>query len=106
MNEAQSLHGDQFILPGAEADLYGVLQGFLPGSVRVAVLPYIAVVMEMRIMQMLAQLAVGEGRCLFTEIHAGLIQCHRIKGSQHADVRQDRGVVLAVAVTVRGNVRD
>ena len=37
-------------------------------------------------------------------VYAGLIQCQRVEGGEHADVGQDGGIVAAVAVADRGHV--
>lgn len=39
-------------------------------------------------------------------IHAGLIECHRIKTCKHPDIREDRNVIFSVTVTVRRDVDD
>ena len=62
--------------------------------------------MPVRPGQVIAQLAVAEWIRLLAEIDAGLIQGDGVKGGQHADVRQDGGVIFIMAVTVRGYVHD
>ena len=47
------------------------------------------------------QLAVRQRCLLQAGIHAGLIQRQWIKGCKHTDIRQNRSIVLEVAVTVR-----
>ena len=54
--------------------------------------------------QIVAQLAVGQRGGVQAGICTGLIQCHRVKGGKHADIRQDGGIVLAVAVAVGADV--
>ena len=54
--------------------------------------------------QIAAQLAVGQRGGVQAGICTGLIQCHRVKGGKHADIRQDGGIVLAVAVAVGADV--
>ncbi len=66
----------------------------------------IPVIVEVRVREVISQLRVGDGSCGKTQIHTGLVQCNRVKGGQHADVGQDGCIVLAVAVAVRGDVRD
>ncbi len=37
-------------------------------------------------------------------VHTCLVKSHRIEACEHSDIRQDRHVILSVAVTVRRNV--
>ena len=41
-----------------------------------------------------------------TGIHAGLVECQRILGYEHADVREDRSIVFGMAITVRRDVQN
>ena len=72
-----------------------------PGYVGVAVMPVVAVIVEVRICHVVAELAVADGSRLLAKVYAGLIECHRIKRSKHSDIGKDRRIILAMAVTVR-----
>lgn len=61
---------------------------------------------EIRIFEMLRQLAARDRFRRQACIHTGLIQRQRILGYEHADVRQDRHIVFPMAVTVRTDVDD
>lgn len=56
--------------------------------------------------QVIRQLAVGHGSGFHAGIGAGLVECDRVEGSEHADVRQDGRIVFSMAVAVRRNVHD
>ena len=90
----------QFIFPGSKADLLPVNQHFLPVDIGIAVREMIMMMMPVRFGQVVPQLTVPHRCCLLAQVHAGLIQCHRVKGGQHADIGQDRGIIFIMAVTV------
>ena len=48
----------------------------------------------------LFQNASGNDRLAVDSVHTGHIESHRVEGSEHADVRDNRDIVLRVAVTV------
>ena len=54
--------------------------------------------------EVLAQLAVGQRSGVQAGVSASLVEGHRVEGGEHADVRQDGRVVLAVAVAVGADV--
>lgn len=56
--------------------------------------------------QVIRQLAVGHRRCFHAGIGTGLIESNWVKGSEHADVWQDRRIVFSMAVAIRRNVHD
>ena len=91
----------QRVFSRPKADLFAVLQGFLPFDVRVAVQDVVVMVVPFRVSQMIPQLAVANRLRLLAQIHAGLIQRNGIKGCQHSDIWKDWSIVLAMAVTVR-----
>ena len=64
----------------------------------------VAAAAEAGSLQVVVQLAAGDGRHVVAGVGAGLVQGHRVEGSEHAHIRDDGQVVLAVAVTVGGNV--
>ena len=101
-----SFHSYQLVFTCSEADLLTMGQGFFPADIGVAVQEMVVMVMPLRIRQVIAQLAVPDRIRLQAQICARLIQRHRIEGRQHADIRQDRRIVLTVAVTVRGYIHD
>ena len=70
----------------------------------IAVHEVVMVMLPVRFRQIVAELAVGHGRRLLAGIHAGLVQSHRVKGREHADVGQNRCVVIAMTVAVGGNI--
>lgn len=96
----------QIVASRAEADLLCVLECFLPTDVGVAVKEVIVVMVPIGFCKVVTQLAVADRSCLLAEIGACLIQCHRIEGCQHADVRQNRGIIFTMAVTVRGDIHN
>ncbi len=60
--------------------------------------------MPVRFCQMFSKLAVLDRSCFQTGICAGLIQSNRVEACKHSDIRQDRRIVLAMAVTVRADI--
>ena len=94
----------QGVLAGAHADLFGLLQRCLPLDIGVGILEVVVVAVPAGLCKVLAQLTVGQGLCVQAGIGTGLIQRHGVKGGEHADIRQDGGIVLAVAVTVGADI--
>ena len=92
---------DQFILVGADAELYSVLDGAVPVCGRPDVCEMIVVRMFTFI-----QHASGQNGLAVCSIRAGHIQGHRIKVSEHSHNRTDGGIIFPMAVAVRGNVND
>ena len=64
----------------------------------------VVVVVETGLCHVVAQLAVGQRLLGQAGVHTGLVQRQRVKARKHADIRQDGGVVLGVAVAVGRNV--
>ena len=83
-----------------------MLQTAAPLGLRRRIAERIAPICETGLFQVVAQLAVRHGMRGEACIHAGLIQRQRIKRGKHADVGQNRGVILPVAVAVRGYIHD
>ena len=52
------------------------------------------------------QLAVCNDRLTVYCIRAGAVQSHRIKGSKHSHIRNDRDIVFCMAVAVGRHVND
>lgn len=91
---------DQFILPAPKADFFGMSKSGFPfciGMVQVEV--FVIGILVPEKLDMLIQATALTGRFLVGQINAGLIQRNRIEGGQHADIRDDGNVVLAVTVT-------
>ena len=99
-----SLHLDDLVFAHAQTDLLGVIQAGFPLGVRRRIGKRITPIRKARLAQVVPELAVRQRRALQARIHACLIQRQRIKGGKHADIRQDRRVVLAVAVAVRRDI--
>ena len=100
------LHLDQFVLSAAQTDLFGVRQAGLPLGIGVGVGKVVAVVAEAGDLQVACQHTAGERRRFEAGIDARLVERERIERTEHSDVRQDRAIVLAVAVAVGGHVHD
>ena len=64
----------------------------------------IVVIVEMRISQMIGELASRHGVCGQTGIGTGLIQSQGIKGGKHSQVGENRRIVFSVAVAVGGDI--
>ena len=58
------------------------------------------------LLEVIRQLTVRQRVGLQTQIRTGLIQGYRVKGRQHAQIRQNRSVVFPVTVAVRRDVHD
>ena len=89
---------------GTHADLLGLLEGSFPLDVGVRVLEVVVVAVPARGGKVLAQLAVGQRSGVQAGVGTSLVEGHRVEGGEHADVRQDGRVVLAVAVAVGADV--
>ena len=94
----------QLILSRAETDLFRLIESRLPFDIRVGILEMIMVAVPSRLGEMFPELAIGDWSCLQTGIRAGLVQSHRIEAREHSDIRKDRGIIFAVAVTVRADI--
>src|SRR3712207_6526498 len=100
------LHRDQFIGTRADSDLLTMLQRLFPSYIWIAVHKVIMMMLKCRICQMFSQLAVPNRICFLTEIDTSLIQCNRIKRSQHSKIRKNRRIILTMAIAVRRNICD
>ena len=56
--------------------------------------------------KIVSELAVADRFRRETQIRACLIECDRIEGGEHTDVRKNRSVIFRVTVAVRRDVRD
>ena len=101
-----SMNRLQRIRAASKANFLRMLQCFPPAHVRIAVHEMISIIVEVRIRKMISQLGIPNRLCLQTQIHTGLVQCNRIKGRQHADIRKNRRIVFSVTIAVRRNIRD
>ena len=109
MNAGSVLYSDadQFILPAPEANFLGMGQPGFPlrvGMVQVEVFVIGILVPEQ--LDVLIQTAALTNRRFVGKIDTGLIQCNRIEGGQHPDIRDDGNVVFAVTVTEGRNITD
>ena len=59
---------------------------------------------EVFVAQMVTQKTVAVGRAGIHRIDTGLVQRHGVKARVHADIRDNGGVVFAVAVAVRADI--
>ncbi len=57
-----------------------------------------------RLGQIVSQLGIWYWGCLLAQVYASLIQGNRVKGSCHADIWQDSGIILAMAIAVWRNI--
>ena len=81
-----------------------MFQAGLVFGLRVVVAEVVVKVHEARSVDMVAELAVLERSLLQAEVHAGLVQGKRVEGTEHSDIRYDRGVVFLMAVAVRRDI--
>ena len=65
----------------------------------------VVVVMEVRAVHTVVELASWHRRSGKASIYASLIKCQRVLRYEHADVREDRGIILRVAVAIRRDVQ-
>ena len=84
------LNPDQLILAGAEAHFFRMFNETVPVCGGMGG-------MEMIFIGIAVNPAPGHCWLRIAQIRTGRIQSHRIKGSQHADIRNDRHIVLRVA---------
>ena len=74
-----SFHRYEFVVTGAYSELFSMFKRFGPRSVRITVLPYISVIMEMIACHIVSELAVSDRFGLLAQIHACHIKSDRIK---------------------------
>ena len=77
-----------------------------PFGFRRGILERIAPIGKARLLQIIGKLAVRHRVRRQAGIHARLIQRKRVKRRKHADIRQNRRIILSMAIAVRGNVHD
>lgn len=99
-------HPNQFIFPASEAYLFAVDELGLPFRLRSGVLEVVVVVDEAVFVHVVAEERFANRRGLEACVGAGLVEGDGVERGEHAEVRQDRGVVLAMAVAVRRDVDD
>ena len=93
---AQGFQSIQFVFTAAQPDLLSMLQGDFPIDLRVHAAEFIPS----------RGMAAGQGRvrqalCLVDQVGTGLIEGHRVAAGEDADVRDDGGVRVPVAVAGR-----
>ena len=96
--------GDQLILFISKADLHAVRDGGAPVGVRVDSMEMVVVIMVA--VRRLAKLRMGQDGLTVDRVGTGDVERDGIERGEHADIRHDGGVVLGVAVAVRGDVAD
>ena len=62
--------------------------------------------MKMRGRQMFIQPEIRKWRCLLAQISTDHVQGYRIKGCQHADIGQNRRIILSMAITIGGYIHN
>lgn len=82
-------------IPVCLSRFFSVFQCRLPIDVGVTVEEVVMMVVPIRFGQVIRQLAVRHRRCFHAGIGTGLVEGDRVKGSEHADVWQDRRIVSA-----------
>jgi len=95
---------DQFIRSGSQTDLFGVAEATAPFRFWRGIDEMVVMVDEMRLVEIVRQLAIRQRGCSQAGIGTGLVEGQWVERGKHADVGQDGGVVLAVAVTVGRNI--
>ena len=94
----------QFILSGAQTNLFCLIQSCLPLNIGVGIFEVVVVTVPSWFCQMFSKLAVGH-RCSFQAgICTCLIQCNRVKTCKHSDIRKNCCVIFSMAVTVRADI--
>ncbi len=101
MEQVLGLHADQLIIHCADADLLGVFQADSPVCGRAdgveVILPFVLFLVDQ---------AAGDDGLFVAELRAGRVQSHRVERSQDADIRDDGGVVLGMAVAEGRDLHD
>ena len=100
LNHSGLFHGDQFIVSRADPDAFRVFKRDLPVGIRRYVLEVI--VMIRVLMQGVEQHGVRHHGLAVASVGAGRVQSNGVERSEHAHVRDNRHIIAAVAVTVRG----
>ena len=75
----KSLHRNELVFTASEADLLTLLQSLFPCSIRIAVEPYIMMVMEIRTCHIVSELGIPDRSGLLAQIHACLVDSYRVK---------------------------
>ena len=96
---------DQFIFACTDTDFFGMFEARFPFAFRCGVLEMVVMVVEIRAMHAVIQLASRHRSGRKTSIYASLVECQRVLGDKHTDVREDRRVVFRMAIAIRGDVQ-
>lgn len=89
------LYFNQFVFLISKTDFYAVFYCGFPVGIRVNVCKVVVVPAAV-----LFQNASCNNRLAVDGVHTGHIEGHRIEGGEHADIGNNRDIVLGVAVTV------
>ena len=81
-----------------------MIQSCFPLHIRIGIHKVVVVAMPFRFRKVVAKLAVADWFCSKTCIYAGLIKSDGIEACEYSDIRKNRSVIFAVAVTVRADV--
>ena len=71
-----------------------MLQCLLPANVGVGIEEVVMMVMPVGLSQVIGQLRIGHWSSLKAGIHTGLIECNRIKGSEHSYIGKYWRIIL------------
>ena len=96
---------DQFIFAGTQANLFRMFEARFPFALRSGVLKMVVVVVEIRAVHVIVQLASWQWSSGKASIHASLVEGKRILGDKHTDVRKDRRIVFRMAIAIRRDVQ-
>ena len=99
MEKAES-NSHQLILSASQTDLLSMDQTGLPFCIRMVQMEILMIgILVPKLFDMMIQPAVRYDRHLIAQIYTGLVNGNRVKRGQHADIRDDRNIVLCVAIT-------
>ena len=93
-----SLHSDQFILAIAEANLGSVCQAGFVFCVWRNIFKMIVMITKIFLRHLLGEQGIWQWFLFQAGIHACLVDCQRIGGRKHANIRQHWRIVATVAV--------
>jgi len=99
-----AIYRNQFVLPRAEAEFFGMPERDRPVRARRGVGKMI--VMAFARGEMVGELAARHDRLAVACVRAGLVERDRVERGEHPDVRNNRHIVFRVTVAVRGNLHD
>ena len=86
------------IFSASKSDFLPMFNGILPTGSFMGVMKNIACIF------LSLKVTVGYTRSSIAKIHCRLIDCHRIEGSKHTDIRQDRSIIIPVTITIRRDI--